>query len=196
MSAYVLRELVPSDLEGFLLHMERLYAESGRGGVPLFHARPDRSFLTEEERQKFGQGWQRPPGDAGWMRAWGALAEGRIVGHADLTADPIPTASHRVTLGLGVEQVHHHRGLGRSLLEMALSAAQAHRFCWLDLRVFAGNTPALVLYRQFGFVETGRVEDRFRIDGVSIANVSMTLPLAPVLRSPAGGYETSPDPVP
>jgi GNAT superfamily N-acetyltransferase len=144
-----------------------------------------RSFLTDEERQKFGQGWQRPPGDGGWRRAWGAFAAEHIIGHADLTADPIPTASHRVTLGMGVEQAYHRQGLGRSLLGMAVSVARAHRFCWLDLRVFAANTPAIALYQKVGFIETGRVEDRFRIDDVSITDISMSLPLAPVLGSRA-----------
>jgi RimJ/RimL family protein N-acetyltransferase len=54
-------------------------------------------------------------------------------------------------------------------------AADAEPIHWLDLKVFGHNTPARALYRSLGFVEIGTVADRFRIEGVSIDDVLMTL---------------------
>ena len=48
---------------------------------------------------------------------------------------------------------------------------------WVDLHVLLDNEPALAFYRGFGFVEIGRVEDYFRIEGRSIGDVQMTLRL-------------------
>jgi ribosomal protein S18 acetylase RimI-like enzyme len=84
--------------------------------------------------------------------------------------------------------------LGRALLAMALDAAKAHRFCWLDLRVLATNRPALALYRKVGFVETGRVEDRYRIEGASITDISMSLRLTSVPGSSTGCNTVQPHP--
>ncbi len=49
---------------------------------------------------------------------------------------------------------------------------------WIDLKVFAHNTPARSLYRELGFVDIGVVRDRFRIGGQSIDDVIMTLDLS------------------
>jgi len=48
---------------------------------------------------------------------------------------------------------------------------------WIDLGVFAHNEAARALYKSVGFVEVGTVKDQFRVDGVSIDDVSMTLAL-------------------
>jgi RimJ/RimL family protein N-acetyltransferase len=43
--------------------------------------------------------------------------------------------------------------------------------------VFAGNARARKLYQRMGFIETGWVRDCFRIDGVTIDDISMVLDL-------------------
>jgi ribosomal protein S18 acetylase RimI-like enzyme len=69
------------------------------------------------------------------------------------------------------------RKLGESLMRHAISWARSEALVWMDLNVLDGNVPAIALYRKLGFVETGRVTDRFRIDGASIGDLSMTLDL-------------------
>jgi ribosomal protein S18 acetylase RimI-like enzyme len=56
-------------------------------------------------------------------------------------------------------------------------AKQADTLVWLDLHVFGHNAPAIALYRSLGFAETGRIEDRFRVEGQSIDDLLMTLPV-------------------
>jgi putative acetyltransferase len=51
----------------------------------------------------------------------------------------------------------------------------------LELRVREGNTEALRLYQQFGFVEEGRFEKRIKLaDGSCLADISMAKILRPL----------------
>ena len=58
-----------------------------------------------------------------------------------------------------------------------IAYARAQGFAWIDLGVFEENVPAMRLYTALGFVPTGRVEDRFRVEGASITDVQMSLKL-------------------
>lgn len=49
---------------------------------------------------------------------------------------------------------------------------------WIDLNVFADNPVAQRLYRRFGFEVIGRTPDRFRVDGASLDDLTMTLSVA------------------
>lgn len=114
----------------------------------------------------------------GWMRYWIARVgqDGPVVGHVDLKGDALLTGLHRCQLGIGIEQSYRGQGIGRRLLQAALTfARQADSLSWVDLRVFAHNTPARALYRRLGFVEQGEVRDRFRFAGLSVDDVLMTL---------------------
>jgi ribosomal protein S18 acetylase RimI-like enzyme len=52
------------------------------------------------------------------------------------------------------------------------------KLLWIDLGVFATNTPARKLYTRMGFVELGFRRDAFRVlEGVPIDDVQMTLKL-------------------
>ena len=101
-----------------------------------------------------------------------------MIGHSDLRARGVETAKHRALLGLGVETAQRGRGLGATLLQTTIDWARAHPLLeYVDLSVFAHNAPAIALYERSGFVQTGRVNDLFRVDGTSIDDVQMTLPL-------------------
>ena len=63
-------------------------------------------------------------------------------------------------------------------METLISWAKVQNFLtWIDLGVFAHNTPARRLYEGFGFVECGRVVDSFRIDGHHVDDILMNLNL-------------------
>ena len=46
---------------------------------------------------------------------------------------------------------------------------------WIDLGVFSDNPGAQALYTRHGFEVLGRMPDRFRVDGESLEDISMTL---------------------
>ena len=70
------------------------------------------------------------------------------------------------------------RGIARRLYEAAIAWARGQpRLAWLDAEVFAHNEPALSLHRRVGFVETARIADQFRVDGMPIEDVRLSLRL-------------------
>ena len=70
----------------------------------------------------------------------------------------------------------------RSSLEIRLVGAAAqwavlNALAWIDLEVLAVNAGARRLYSRCGFVQTGQIEDMFRIDGEALAYTAMSLKL-------------------
>lgn len=167
-----------AQLPALLAHFRRHAAESGRDGDLVFRPRSATEEFEElevAERQRVA--WTRSLVEPLWLRTW-ALVEGdALIGHLDLDGGRLPAELHRATLGMGVERHARNRGHGRALLETAIAWARRHGLAWLDLGVFAHNAPARALYRKHGFVEIGTSRDRFRVDGVSIDDVSMVLAL-------------------
>jgi len=97
-----------------------------------------------------------------------ALAEGAVIGSAALE----PHAGRRAhvgSIGMGVHDNWTGRGVGRALMTALLDTADN----WLGLKrvelsVYTDNTPALALYRRFGFIVEGTSRcDAFR-DGTYV----------------------------
>jgi ribosomal protein S18 acetylase RimI-like enzyme len=112
---------------------------------------------------------------------WVAIDDaGEIRGHVDLRGHPLQFTGHRCLLGMGVHRAHRQQGLAMALLAHAIAWASAVDLLeWMDLQVLATNSPAIALYRKAGFVQTGDIPDMFRIDGLSIGDVAMSLRLRP-----------------
>ena len=103
-----------------------------------------------------------------------------VVGHVELRGGRVPAELHRATLGMGLMRAFTAQGHGRRLCEVALRwARDTAELEWIDLGVFADNTPARQLYRRMGFVEVGVREDAFHLRdaGVAVDDVQMTLRL-------------------
>ena len=103
----------------------------------------------------------------------------RVVGHLELRGGRVLAEMHRATLGMGLLGAYTGQGHGSRLVEAAVRWARDEAgLRWIDLGVFAGNTPARKLYARMGFVEIGQRPDAFRLDaGPSIDDVQMTLKL-------------------
>ncbi|WP_341312626.1 GNAT family N-acetyltransferase [Paraburkholderia sp. IMGN_8] len=95
-----------------------------------------------------------------------AWLEGRMVGHAGLTVFR-PCRAHSAELGLAVHDAYHGRGVGTALLRALTETADASLgLRRLELQVFTDNTPAIALYRKFGFVEEGVSRGYAMRDGI------------------------------
>ena len=82
--------------------------------------------------------------------------EGDVVyGSAYGLRDPESSDAGRVG-GTWVTPSHRRQGIGKALLQAVVSWAKAHGFRRLRLWAPATNTAALSLYRQAGFIDTGR----------------------------------------
>lgn len=172
------RPMVPADVDDYLDHHDVLASTNGDGGrffSPYSrHDTVDRAVSRPRELTR----WQTPLTEPGWRRAWGLVVDGAVVGHLYLAGGGLDSELHRASLGMGIQAPHRGQGGGTELLRQALDWARDQPgIDWIDLGVFDGN-PARRLYARLGFVEQGRVPDRFRVDGARIDDISMSVSLS------------------
>jgi ribosomal protein S18 acetylase RimI-like enzyme len=80
----------------------------------------------------------------------------RVVGWIDIRRHPEEGICHRGRLGMGILRDYRGRGIGRRLMEAALTKAKQHGLIRVELTVYDSNVTAIALYRKCGFVEEGR----------------------------------------
>ncbi len=180
------------DARAFTKHVLALDARSGQGGAPHYSVYrklgdPDVVLASAIER------WHKRLDEPLWGRAWAIAIDApkddlpgipplpRLVGHAELRGGRVDSELHRATLGIGIEDAYRGKGYGKALMDVTIAWARDEaKLTWIDLGVFAENTPARALYRRMGFVEVGRREDAFRLGAAgeeSVEDVQMTLDL-------------------
>lgn len=101
------------------------------------------------------------------------LADDAIVGRLSLARDPHPASHHVADLGLMVAAGYRRRGIGRALLEQAVTWARAAGVRKLELHVFPWNEPAIALYESFGFVGEGLRLGHYLRDGAEVDAILM-----------------------
>ena len=175
------RPLRLDDVDIYLEHMLETDRDSGVDGTPHFHpySRSETVDLDARRSQELAR-WSTPLDEPGWRRAWGLFDGGELVGHIYLAGGMLDTELHRAGMGMAIASTHRRRGGGTLLLGAAVAWARAQPgIAWVDLGVFSDNPGARALYERHGFEVTGVVPDRFRIDGVSVGDTQMTLPVDP-----------------
>lgn len=102
-----------------------------------------------------------------------AIIDGKVVGSCDIRrADG--RRIHSGTIGIGVHDDYHGRGIGTALMSQIIDVADN----WLNLRrldltVFADNLHAIHLYENFGFEREGVLRsDAFR-NGEFVDTITM-----------------------
>lgn len=89
----------------------------------------------------------------------------RVVGWADISVSINPRLSHRGFLGMGLLTEFRGQGTGSRLLETALKHAKDCGLEKIELNVYTTNTPAIALYRKFGFEDEGLIKKYRKLDG-------------------------------
>ncbi len=173
---YEIRPYLPGDREPFRAHFVRSMDESGNG-EPAFN--PFEPGSEDLPRDFNFDGLALPVASMGWLRLWVAVHDrDGVIGHLDLKAPKLAVGLHRCVLGIAIERAHRGAGLGGRMMQAAVDfARQEPGLDWIELSVFSHNAGARELYRRLGFVEQGRVEDKFRIGGESVADILMALDL-------------------
>jgi L-phenylalanine/L-methionine N-acetyltransferase len=141
-------------------------------------------------RGTLSNGWRTPE----TLRAWHdgltpgsarlcAEIDGSVVGNATLEVGKARRA-HCGVLGICVHDAFQGRGVGSALMAAIVEHAEG----WLGLRrieleVYTDNTPAIALYRKFGFVEEGRsrggsIRDGMLVDTLHMARYADAPPFA------------------
>jgi RimJ/RimL family protein N-acetyltransferase len=113
----------------------------------------------------------------------------RVVGRLSLARDTHPASAHVADLGLMVAASHRRRGIGRALLDAAVTWARMAGVRKLELHVFPWNDPAIRLYEGFGFEREGLRRGHYLRDGVAVDAILMAYHLPSERESP-------PSPVP
>ena len=101
------------------------------------------------------------------------LDDDMIVGRLSLARDPHPASNHVADLGLMVAAGYRRRGIGRALLEQAVTWARTAGVRKLELHVFPWNEPAIALYESFGFVREGLRLGHYLRDGAEVDAILM-----------------------
>ncbi len=173
----VVRQAEPRDAGAYARHLARHLAESGVGGAP--HFAPSALVVHDEVREASRDRWSRRLDSPGWGRMWLALANDKVVGHAELRGGRLLAELHRASVSMGLERPYVGRGHGGRLLDAALAFARGQEgLAYVDLCVFEHNHPARRLYASRGFVEVGRRPDAFRLaDGTKVTDVAMAVGL-------------------
>lgn len=164
-------------LEELIDHDIRHLKEPGFEGQLAHPFPPDHPWDREKMLKDKTRTWTIPVGEEGWSRSFLLIKDNKIVGHLNLK-NKFFQSIHRAQLGMGLETEARGRGLGSLMMKTVLEWALTLPFLeWIDLSVFAHNTPAKKLYTSFGFIEHYTFPDMLRFNGVSISDTIMTLKL-------------------
>jgi putative acetyltransferase len=98
-----------------------------------------------------------------------------LVGRLSLARDLHPASSHVADLGLMVAASHRRRGVGRALLDQAVTWAEGAGVRKLELHVLPWNEPAIALYTSFGFEREGLRKGHYLRDGAPVDAILMAL---------------------
>ena len=149
---------------------------------------PDAFTSTPEERAAEPDAWwaRRLQDPAGFTAAFGAFVDGTLAGTVALEFASKPKTRHKGQLiGMYVRAAARGRGLGRRLVEAAVSFAAARPgIAVLTLTVTQGNAAAESLYESCGF----RV---FGVEPMAIATASGYRAKVHMWRALHGSHEAS-----
>jgi putative acetyltransferase len=152
-------------------------------------------WRSVSEERRYLRALKRYPDAAVYV----AEEEGTIVGRLSLARDPHPASHHVADLGLMVAATHRRRGIGRMLLEQAVTWARDAGVRKLELHVFPWNEPAIRLYETFGFEREGLRRDHYRRGREYVDAILMAYrlpPLAAETTRSAARASATPEPSP
>ena len=94
-----------------------------------------------------------------------AINDDRVVGWCDVFPEKNPRQNHRGGLGMGLLPEFRGQGLGSKLLSSVLDHAKKFGLEKVELNVYTSNTPAVALYKKFGFEQEGLIKKYRKLDG-------------------------------
>lgn len=166
-----------ADIMDVVEHDVRHKNEPGFNGTLAHPFLPGHPWDKEEIRNRILFDISKDLHEEGWQRIFIIEADGNVLGSLSLKNNFFGKL-HRAQLGMGLEAPLRGQGLGKKIIQMAIDwAKNQDSLTWIDLSVFAHNTPARKLYAGAGFTELATLEDALRVGGTSIDDIFMTLKL-------------------
>jgi RimJ/RimL family protein N-acetyltransferase len=165
------------DIPDIIDHDVRHKDEPGFNGQLAHPFLPGHPWDAEEMRNNMLVSFSKEITEEGWQRVFVIEADGKILGTLNLK-NLFHGTLHRAQLGMGLEAPLRGQGLGKQLLDFAINwAKEEPSLAWIDLSVFAHNTPARKLYSNAAFTEVAVLEDRLRVGHHRVDDVLMALKL-------------------
>lgn len=146
----IIREPLISDAAGLLSNFQRMTRETD---FLLFT--PSESLdLDLASEEDFIQSYLDNPSQLLLL----ATVKGQIVGSVNVNHTGFRKKNHTGEMGISVESKWQNMGIGRRLITAMLRWAEEQPDLHLiTLNVFSSNEKAMQLYRNFGFLECGRI---------------------------------------
>jgi RimJ/RimL family protein N-acetyltransferase len=92
-----------------------------------------------------------------------AVVENRLTGSITVKQSDLKKEAHLGQLGIAILHEYWNMGIGRRLMTTAMRWAEQHaELEFLHLSVLANNERAIQLYRNFGFLEYGRLQQGYK----------------------------------
>jgi len=98
---------------------------------------------------------------------------GKVVGVSEINRRPSGYETHVGVLGIAIRNGFRNIGIGTEMMKTLVEQAQAMGLKVLTLSAFATNECAIHVYEKVGFVQTGRVPEKFFKDGRYIDEIIM-----------------------
>lgn len=157
---FTVRRAEPSDYEGVWRNFGDESAYSGTLQMPLPSKEVWRERLAKVE-------------DGNTILV--ACHGDEIVGNAGLHAFPRhPRRSHAAGIGMSVPSAWQGKGVGTALMVSIVELADNwFGYARLELTVYVDNTPAIALYRKFGFATEGTLRAYAMRKGVLVDALTM-----------------------
>lgn len=93
------------------------------------------------------------------------IVEGKVAGNGSISGIGTKRKiSHRCSLAIALYKEYWGLGIGKAMIEYMAELARDIGWHQVDLEVVAGNERALQLYRECGFVESGRRHNALHFD--------------------------------
>lgn len=111
-----------------------------------------------------------------------AVVGDRLVGWCDVCRRSFEIEAHVGRLGIGLLPEWRGKGLGKTLLDVTIAAAERLDFRRIELTAFSDNVRAIALYETRGFVREGEMRAAARF-GDEYRDVVQMARLAPELQN-------------
>lgn len=90
---------------------------------------------------------------------------------------PLPSNQHVYEINIAIHPNYQRLGIGRKLIETIKRQALEQGKRKLSLRVLASNQGAIQFYQSCGFIEQGRLNEEFYLNGQYIDDILMWYPV-------------------
>ncbi len=166
-----IRPVHPDDAASFIAHRRSVIAEP----INNLLSEPSEFILTEQQQREFLVEQGMRPDWACFVAAPEADLS-HVIGHVMVDGKRRRAIRHRASVGLSVTSAWRGRGIGRALMEQAITWARETGFITrLELEVLTRNTSAVHLYERLGFAREGLLQRALLRNGEYLDLLTMAL---------------------